>query len=82
MTGYRRLILCWFPRSTAEERRKQAEMTVLGEKLENAVNKLVIKGIQGSIDRADKVYEGIKKVMDFHFRLNAAVVRYAFFLSS
>lgn len=52
-------------KGTAEERRRQAEMTVLDERLENAVNKLIIKGIQGSIDRADKVYEGVKKVMDF-----------------
>lgn len=27
--------------------------------------KLIIRSIQGCIDRADKVYEGVKKVMDF-----------------
>ena len=40
-------------------------MTVLDERVQNAVNKLIIRGIQGCIDRADKVYEGVKKVMDF-----------------
>lgn len=52
-------------KGTAEERKKQAESVFLDERLENAVKKLIIKGIQGCIDRADKVYEGIKKVMDF-----------------
>lgn len=52
-------------KGTAEERKKKAELSVLDERIENAVNKLIIKGIQGSIDRADKVYEGIKKVMDY-----------------
>lgn len=52
-------------KGTADERKKQADLAVLDEKMRNAVNKLVIKGIQGCIDRADKVYEGVKKVMDF-----------------
>ncbi len=52
-------------KGTADERKKQAEMTFLSDKIENAVNKLIIKSIQGCIDRADKAYEGIKKVMDY-----------------
>lgn len=52
-------------KGAAEERKKKAEMSVLDERVQNAVNKLIIRGIQGCIDRADKVYEGIKKVMDF-----------------
>lgn len=52
-------------KGAAEERKKKAELTVLDERIQNAVNKLIIKGIQGCIDRADKVYEGIKKVMDY-----------------
>ncbi len=55
-------------KGTADERKKQAEMAFLTEKIENAVNKLIIKGIQGCIDRADKTYEGIKKVMDYRAR--------------
>ena len=52
-------------KGAAEERKKKAEMAVLDERVQNAVNKLIIRGIQGCIDRADKVYEGVKKVMDF-----------------
>lgn len=52
-------------KGAAEERKKKAEMSVLDERVQNAVNKLIIRGIQGCIDRADKVYEGVKKVMDF-----------------
>ena len=52
-------------KGAAEERKKKAEMSVLDERVQNAVNKLIIRGIQGCIDRADKVYEGDKKVMDF-----------------
>ena len=52
-------------KGAAEGRKKKAEMTVLDERVQNAVNKLIIRGIQGCIDRADKVYEGVKKVMDF-----------------
>ena len=52
-------------KGAAEERKKKAEMSVLDERVQNAVNKLITRGIQGCIDRADKVYEGVKKVMDF-----------------
>ena len=52
-------------KGAAEERKKKAEMTVLDERVQNAVNKLIIRSIQGCIDRADKFYEGVKKVMDF-----------------
>lgn len=52
-------------KGTAEERKKKAEMTCIDEKSLNQVNKMMIRGIQGSIERADKVYEGIKKVLDF-----------------
>ena len=52
-------------KGAAEERKRKAELTVLDERVQNTVNKLIIKGIQGCIDRADKVYEGIKKVMDY-----------------
>ena len=52
-------------KGAAEERKKKAEMSVLDERVQNAVNKLIIRGIQGCIDRADKVYGGGKMVMDF-----------------
>ncbi|WP_289026709.1 hypothetical protein [uncultured Flavonifractor sp.] len=52
-------------KGAAEERKRKAEMAVLDERVQNAVNKLIIRGIQGCIDRADKVYEGVKKVMDY-----------------
>jgi len=52
-------------KGAVEERKKKAEMVALDERMQNMVNKLIIKGIQGQIDRADKVYEGVKKVMDY-----------------
>lgn len=52
-------------KGTADERKRRVEQELLTEKVQNAVNKLIIKGIQGCIDRADKAYEGIKKVMDY-----------------
>lgn len=52
-------------KGTADERRKKAELGVLDERLQNTVNKLIIKGIQGCIERADKMYEGVKKVIDY-----------------
>lgn len=52
-------------KGTAEERRRQSELGLLDEKAENAVNKLIIKGIQSCIERADRAYEGVKKVMDY-----------------
>lgn len=55
-------------KGTADERRRMAEFGLIDEKIENAVNKLIIKGIEGCIARADKVYEGVKKVMDYRSR--------------
>lgn len=52
-------------KGTADERKKRAELMVLDERMKNAANKLIIKGIQGCIDRADKLYEGVKKVIDY-----------------
>ena len=52
-------------KGTAEERKRMAEFGLMDEKIQNAVNKLVVKGIEGCIARADKVYEGVKKVMDY-----------------
>lgn len=52
-------------KGTAEERKRKAELTTLDKRVQNAVNKLIIRSIQSSIDRADKVYEGVKKVMDY-----------------
>ena len=55
-------------KGTAEERKRMAEFGLMDEKIQNAVNKLVVKGIEGCIARADKVYEGVKKVMDYRSR--------------
>ena len=55
-------------KGTADERRRMADFGLIDEKIENAVNKLIIKGIEGCIARADKVYEGVKKVMDYRSR--------------
>lgn len=55
-------------RGSAEERKKKAELLYLDERATSAANKAIIRGLQGYIDRADKVYEGIKKVMDFRAR--------------
>ena len=55
-------------KGTADERKRMAEFGLLDEKIQNAVNKVIIKGIEGCIARADKVYEGVKKVMDYRSR--------------
>ena len=52
----------------ADERKRKAELLVLDERATSAANKAMVRGLQGYIDRADKVYEGIKKVMDFRAR--------------
>lgn len=52
----------------ADERKRKAELLVLDERATSAANKAIVRGLQGYIDRADKVYEGIKKVMDFRAR--------------
>lgn len=52
-------------KGNADERRRKAELYVLDERTASLANKTIIKGLQSCIDRADKVYEGIKKVMDF-----------------
>jgi hypothetical protein len=52
-------------KGTADERRKKAESVCITEKSLNQINKMMVKWLQGYIDRADKVYEGIKKVMDY-----------------
>lgn len=48
----------------ATERMRLAEQREYTKIVGNLVNKMVQKGIQGSIERADKVYEAIKKIMD------------------
>ena len=45
----------------ADERKRKAELLVLDERATSAANKAIVRGLQGYIDRADKVYEGIKK---------------------
>lgn len=48
----------------ARERQKRAEAMNQQEILANAVYEQVIAAVQATIQRADKVYEGIKKVID------------------
>lgn len=55
-------------KGNAEERKRKAELLVLDERTISAANKAIVKGLQASIERADKVYDGIKKVMDFRAR--------------
>lgn len=55
-------------KGNAEERKRKAELLVVDERTVSAANKAIVKGLQAYIDRADKVYEGIKKVMDFRAR--------------
>lgn len=55
-------------KGNADERKRRAELLVLDERTMSAANKAIVKGLQAYIDRADKVYEGIKKVMDFRAR--------------
>ncbi len=52
-------------KGTAEERKKKAELSCIDERGLNVVNKMMVKGLQSYIDRADKVYEGLKKVLDY-----------------
>ena len=49
----------------AVERMRIAEQQEYKAMVINAVNKTVAKGIQGYIERADKTYEAIKKVLDY-----------------
>ena len=49
----------------AAERMRYAEQMEYNSVVTNTVNKLVSKGIQSYIERADKVYEGVKKVLDY-----------------
>lgn len=51
-------------KGNAQERMRQAEQKEYSKIVGNMVNKMVQKGIQGCIERADKVYEAIKKIMD------------------
>ena len=55
-------------KGSAEERKRKAELLMLDERTASAANKAIVRGLQGYIDRADKVYEGIKKVMDYRAR--------------
>lgn len=55
-------------KGNADERKRRAELEVLKERTVSLANKTIIKGLQSCIDRADKVYEGVKKVMDFRAR--------------
>jgi len=55
-------------KGNADERKRKAELLVFDERTMSAANKAIVKGLQAYIDRADKVYEGIKKVMDFRAR--------------
>ena len=55
-------------KGNADERKRRAELEVLKERTISLTNKTIIKGLQSCIDRADKVYEGVKKVMDFRAR--------------
>lgn len=55
-------------KGSAEERKRKAELLMLDERTTSAANKAIVRGLQGYIDRADKVYEGIKKVMDYRAR--------------
>lgn len=53
---------------TAGERTKKAELKYADRKLEIVAMKQYIKSIQDLIIRADKVYEGIKKTLDYRAR--------------
>lgn len=53
---------------TASERAKKAELSVSVEKMANVAEKQYVRAIQDLIHRADKVYEGIKKTIDYRAR--------------
>lgn len=53
---------------TATERAKKAELAVAERRLENTGIKQYIKAVQDLITRADKVYEGVKKTLDYRAR--------------
>ena len=52
-------------KGNADERKRKAELLELDERTISLTNKTIVKGLQAYIERADKVYEGIKKVMDY-----------------
>lgn len=53
---------------TAAERTKAAELEYAEQRMENTALKQYIKSVQDLITRADKVYEGIKKAIDYRSR--------------
>lgn len=53
---------------SAGERTKKAELKYADLRLENVAMKQYVKSIQDLITRADKVYEGIKKTLDYRAR--------------
>lgn len=55
-------------KGTADERKRRAESSCIDEKTLNNINKMMVRGLQGYIERADRVYEGIKKVLDYRGR--------------
>lgn len=64
--------LCSIPRDrscgTVAERTKSAELEYADQRMENTALKQYIKSVQDLINRADKVYEGIKKALDYRSR--------------
>lgn len=53
---------------TASERMREAELTVADKRLEIVAMKQYVSTIQDIIHRADKLYEGIKKTLDYRGR--------------
>ena len=59
-------VLCRLEKKgTADERKKKAEAEFITEKEKIAVYKQIVRGLQAYIERADKTYEGVKKVLDY-----------------
>lgn len=57
-------------RGDAREKMKRAEATCLSDRVAEALNKQICINLKETIVRADKVYEGIKKVLDARSREN------------
>lgn len=55
-------------KKTVKEKQAWADIQVSDRNMVNAAKRQAIKNIQLAIERADKTYEGIKKVMDLYNR--------------
>ncbi len=57
-------------RGDAREKMKRAEATCTSDRIVEVLNKQICLNLRDTITRADKVYEGLKKILDARMREN------------